>query len=173
MRPGGHVQDRRFRPTDAVEVLGILGRVVRAQLGVGPITRGANALVLDPRGRLLLVRTRYQRGWGCSGGYLLPGEDPTAGVLRELAEEVGMPQVLDPRFALEMRFRRHLNLVFQLEVDADVAASLRPVSWEIGEVGWFGPHEVPELQSGTRRVLQAGVGLLLADGARWRFAPPR
>lgn len=173
MHPSGHVQDRRFTATDAGEVLAILGRVVRAQLGLGPITGGANALVLGPDGRLLLVRTRYQRGWGCSGGYLSPGEDPTAGVLRELGEEVGMPQHLQPHLALELHFRRHLNVVFTLEVDADVAASLHPVSWEINEVGWFGPHEVPDLQPTTRRLLQADAGLVVADGARWRLAPPR
>lgn len=157
-----------FRLADAREVLAILWRVIRAQTG-GPRTAGATSLILDPDGRLLLVRTRYQRGWCCSGGYLDPGEDPTDGIRRELAEEIGLPADAVPTLLHTIELTSHTDTVFTLQVDAVQAEALHPVSWEILELRWFGPFELPQLNSGTRRLLQARASLIEVHQQRWRF----
>lgn len=55
-----------------------------------PVAFGVTGAVSDDRGRVLLVRHRYQRGWHLPGGGVGRREEPSAAVLRELAEEVGL-----------------------------------------------------------------------------------
>jgi ADP-ribose pyrophosphatase YjhB (NUDIX family) len=50
----------------------------------------AGALILDPHGRVLLVKPTYKDGWDIPGGYVEPGESPAAACARELAEEIGL-----------------------------------------------------------------------------------
>ena len=55
-----------------------------------PRIRGVRILAFDTEGRVLLVRHSYGSGnWMLPGGGLGRGEDPVAGAVRELAEEVG------------------------------------------------------------------------------------
>lgn len=55
-----------------------------------PVAFGAMGAVSDDRGRVLLVRHRYQPGWQLPGGGVARREAPDVAVLRELAEEVGL-----------------------------------------------------------------------------------
>lgn len=52
--------------------------------------RGAHAVAFTPKGRLILVKLRYARGWRLPGGGRSPGEEPVEAALRELREEIGM-----------------------------------------------------------------------------------
>ena len=65
----------------------------------GWVRVGAYALVLDEADRLLLVRgastTDDPGRWWLPGGGLDFGEEPDAGVLRELAEETGLDGAID------------------------------------------------------------------------------
>lgn len=49
----------------------------------------AGVLYLDSHGRVLLVHPTYKDGWDLPGGYLMPGETPTAALRREIVEELG------------------------------------------------------------------------------------
>lgn len=57
----------------------------------------ARAIVLDPDDRILLVRFEHQRTgaswWATPGGGLAEGETHEAGLLRELAEEIGLRNI--------------------------------------------------------------------------------
>lgn len=60
-----------------------------------PANRAAIILLVDPAGRVLLqLRDEHApvapNQWGVPGGSLEPGEEPEAGVRRELLEETGL-----------------------------------------------------------------------------------
>jgi 8-oxo-dGTP pyrophosphatase MutT (NUDIX family) len=51
---------------------------------------GVNAIVRDEAGRVLLHRRSDTGEWSLLSGILEPGEDPAAGVVREVEEETGV-----------------------------------------------------------------------------------
>jgi 8-oxo-dGTP pyrophosphatase MutT (NUDIX family) len=60
-------------------------------MGFGAAALGAACAVLDPDGRVLLVRHTYgARNWELPGGGSIEGEDPRATAQRELLEETGL-----------------------------------------------------------------------------------
>lgn len=56
----------------------------------GPTTVGVKVIVTDPEGRVLLVKTRYQRMWTLPGGGVHRRETPEDAAARELREETGV-----------------------------------------------------------------------------------
>lgn len=52
---------------------------------------GAQAVILDPQGRVLLQFRSWPPGWEPPGGHVAPGEDPAETVRRETEEECGLP----------------------------------------------------------------------------------
>ena len=60
-----------------------------SEVGRAPI--GAASVILDPGGRVLLVRHNYGRcNWEIPGGLSLPGASPDRTASRELREETGI-----------------------------------------------------------------------------------
>ncbi|MFC3454788.1 NUDIX domain-containing protein [Amycolatopsis speibonae] len=53
-------------------------------------------MLFDDRGRILVVKPTYKRGWGLPGGVIEEGESPLAACERELREELGIAPVLGP-----------------------------------------------------------------------------
>jgi ADP-ribose pyrophosphatase YjhB (NUDIX family) len=58
--------------------------------------QGADALVQDDGGRVLLVRRSDDGRWAMPGGWVEPGETPADAAVRETLEETGLV-VTDPR----------------------------------------------------------------------------
>ena len=97
-----------------------------------PRTFGAHALALTPAGKVILVRLRYAPGWRLPGGGRKPDEDPSAAVLRELREEIGMTAHGEVQLAAELEerpdFKRDLAALF---VVRDVGYRPKRWSWEV------------------------------------------
>jgi ADP-ribose pyrophosphatase YjhB (NUDIX family) len=54
------------------------------------VNEGADALILDDQGRILLVRRADDGLWAMPGGWVEPDETPEQAVVRESLEETGL-----------------------------------------------------------------------------------
>ncbi|KAI9013581.1 NUDIX hydrolase [Hyaloraphidium curvatum] len=72
------------------------------------IREAARGLIVDPAGRVLLVRFEFPAGtrWATPGGGIEPGESPLDAVRRELREEVGLA---DPAIGPHLWTRLHVT----------------------------------------------------------------
>ncbi|HUR13322.1 MAG TPA: NUDIX domain-containing protein [Mycobacteriales bacterium] len=132
-------------------------RRVLVRLGSPSYTVGAVLVLRLADGRVLLVDQRHTGAWALPGGLLRRGEDPVAGVVREVAEEVDV--VLDPAElgvpqALVAPRAQRVDLVFVLDTADDRHARTGDAA-EVKRIGWFHPTGWPELSEPTRDILDA------------------
>jgi 8-oxo-dGTP diphosphatase len=92
------------------------------------ILSAAGALMLDQRGRVLLVEPNYKDHWEIPGGIIEVGETPSQGCAREITEELGLTR--EPGRLLVVDWAPHPELgdrvLFVFDggtlTDADIAA---------------------------------------------------
>jgi ADP-ribose pyrophosphatase YjhB (NUDIX family) len=122
---------------------------------VRPRTFGVRALVLDPTGRIALVRHHYIEGWYLPGGGVDRRESADAAIRRELAEEVGLIDVTLAGLLGVYHNRSEAKddhvVVYRCEVrDPAILRAADPR--EIAEAGWFTVDALPATTSpATRR----------------------
>jgi len=126
-------------------------------------TATAGALIFDDYNRILLLDHvfRSDSGWGIPGGFLNRGEQPEAGLRRELREEVGLE--LD---AVELLFTRSRYRPGQIEIyfRAKAIGTPHPRSFEIKRAEWFPVDALPEeLPKDQRQLIQRAID---QNGAR-------
>jgi ADP-ribose pyrophosphatase YjhB (NUDIX family) len=120
------------------------------------MTLGAQGVVIDDDGRVLLVRHSYRPGWFFPGGGVEWGETLETALSRELAEEVGVtltgPPALHGVFSNGTNFPGDHIAVFVVR-DWTRRENYRRRG-EIAEAGMFAPSDVPVLtEQGTRNRL--------------------
>jgi 8-oxo-dGTP pyrophosphatase MutT (NUDIX family) len=128
---------------------------------------GVTGVVLDGD-RLLLGRRADTGQWSLPSGILEPGEQPAAGVLREIEEETGVVA------AVEALTSTHVqpSVVYP---NGDRAQYL-DLCFRCRYVGWFDLSGLPELSTNSRFKLDRAVGF---TGTTWfeglddRVAPTR
>jgi len=112
--------------------------------GVRPVIHVSAALVVDPDGRLLVVRKRGTSVYMQPGGKPEAGETPAETLSRELAEELGVsirPDALQPlgRFTAPAANEAGTTLVADVFA-ADIAQPVAAAA-EIDDVRWMHPDE--------------------------------
>ncbi len=139
------------------------------------IRPSARAVIVEPEGRVLLVRFEFPRGtlWATPGGGQEPGEDDATTVRRELDEEVGLR---DPEVGAHLWTRTVIVPFLDGSWDGQCervylvrTASFVPrptMSWEqlmaehVHELRWWSVEEL--LEAG-----QQGVRFAPASSRRW------
>lgn len=111
---------------------------------------GVTGLVVDDAGRVLLVRRADNLRWALITGCLDPGEQPAAGVVREILEETGVSADVVRVLSVEATRRSTLANGDQT-VFLDVAFVCTPTGGtarvnddESVDVGWFPLDALPD-----------------------------
>ena len=116
---------------------------------------GADALVRDARGRVLLVRRADDGRWAMPGGWVDPGEAPEQAVVREVAEETGL-RVSAPRLLHTKQRPASVHYTFGCELDG---GELR-TSDESPEVAFVSPDEIDQWHTDHHQRLTAALAKL-------------
>ena len=133
------------------------------------MTIGAQAVVLDPRGRVFLVKHSYVTGWHLPGGGVEIGETVLQALERELLEEGGItaiePPVLHGVFLNSRVSRRDHIFLYVIRAFRQEGGPRH--TYEIIDHGFFAPDALPE---DTSRATRARLAELLAGAKispRW------
>jgi 8-oxo-dGTP pyrophosphatase MutT (NUDIX family) len=133
------------------------------------LTLGVRSIVIDPQGRVFLVKHSYVSGWHLPGGGVEPGETIGEALDRELMEEGGItplePPVLHGVFFNSRVSRRDHVLVFVVRAFRQEGGPRHRA--EIVDYGFFAPDALPpDTTRGTRaRLAELFEGASIS--ARW------
>lgn len=116
-------------------------------------TLGVSAVVFDARGRVLVVEHAYhpRLPWGLPGGWLDQAEDPGAGVLRELREELQLEAEVLAVVHASRTANAHVDLAFLCEARSPVGK----LSHELLGYDWFEADRLPRLKAFHARAIRA------------------
>ena len=112
----------------------------------------AGAVIVDARGRVLLLQHHFRpgSGWGIPGGFMQPGEQPETALRRELREELGVEiEQVELAFARALERYQQIELIFRCTVQGEM--QLRQL--EIAHAAWFALDKLPEGLSADQRQL--------------------
>ncbi len=133
-----------------------LRSAVRRHLPRPRFRAGVLAVISNREGEVLLLHHRFRGAlpWGLPGGWLEPGEDPTAGMCRELSEELGLDVDSSQLTLLEATSRAGVpHIEFYYGVRAIVHDV--PECPEFDGHGWFAVTTLPDGMLDEHRLMVA------------------
>ncbi|MDQ5955552.1 MAG: 8-oxo-dGTP diphosphatase [Patescibacteria group bacterium] len=113
------------------------------------VGRVAQKAIIEHGGKILLLRNHGRQTWELPGGRLHAGEEPRAGLARELKEElsvdvsVGAPIDIGT-FVLKKTNEPHFVVVYAATLTDDHAELVMPPD-EVEEIRWVGKEEIEVL----------------------------
>lgn len=115
-------------------------------------TEGANVVVHDPEGRLLVVRPTLLPGeWMLPGGRVERDETPHHAAARETEEETGMAVEITRLLLVDARRRRDVSFIFAAELRG---GTLRPQPGEIAAASFVARDEIAAASPRLERLLR-------------------
>ena len=126
---------------------------IRPLIGKRPLLApGVAVLVLDPAGRILLLKRTDDGTWTLPGGYMEVDETPTAAARREVGEEIGLSvgglELLDvfggPEVFHTFPNGDQVANVSIAYVTRDTAGTPRVDGKEVSQAQFFAPDALPE-----------------------------
>lgn len=117
---------------------------------------GVVAVIIDDQNRVLLFHHTYRTRWAWSlpGGWLRRGEEPDAGVAREIKEETNLDiQVLRPLAATAMSVAPNFEVIYLARL---TGGTFSP-SAEVDRIDWFAVDQVPELKEYQQALVKKGA----------------
>ncbi len=133
------------------------------------LTLGVRGLVVDPHGRVFLVKHTYVRGWHLPGGGVEPGEAALEALGRELKEE-GNIELVEPPPLYGVYFNMHVSRRDHvlLYVIRHFVQPAPPVpDHEIMAHGFFALDELPQDTVAAARARIAEVLMGAPASPRW------
>ncbi len=113
------------------------------------VVSAAAVIVNESREVLLLDHViRPKSGWGLPGGFIEHGEQPDAGIRREIREETGI-EMNNLRLFRVRTLGPHLELLYSAVADG----TPQVMSREIRQLGWFACEEMPEKMNSAQKFL--------------------
>lgn len=133
------------------------------------VTLGAQAVVADSQGRVLLVRHGYRPGWHFPGGGVERDESILTALVRELDEEAGVVLTAPPRlFGIYAHFDAFPGDHILLYVATSWQQTRVPEpNREIAELGFFALDALPEGTTAQTRRRCAEVFSGLTPPENW------
>jgi ADP-ribose pyrophosphatase YjhB (NUDIX family) len=120
--------------------------------GATTLRRGADALVQNDAGEVLLVRRADDGCWAMPGGWVDPGETPAQAAVREVAEETGMT-VSEPRLLHTEVRRDSVHFTYGCRLDGGELCT----SDESLEVAFRDPDDVEVWHTDHRARLRSAL----------------
>jgi ADP-ribose pyrophosphatase YjhB (NUDIX family) len=121
-------------------------------------TVGVSGVVLDDRGRVLLLRNRfrYSSAWQLPGGFVGRGEALAPALAREISEETGLEVHIERLIAARVARPQHLDVCYSCHVSGEPALQLdrgEILDGRFFERGSLPGDLSPEQREMVRRVL--------------------